>query len=509
MNTRPRRTPRERARGTVLVLFAMITVVVLGLLGLVIEMGIARHGRQRMRDAADAAALEVLRERDWVRPELGAAAPDVRDHDRRARNRLLASWPFAGEALADSYTASEAGAGAFVSLAAGEGELGAGQLLAGTGSSVPVLETNYQGAVGGGAAVNAPHGDIVSGAFTGHEPDAPVGVDDNPVWREDGDYGRVDFQPASAGDAPFADAVLVRLRRTVPLHSGGTNPWSPLDVQAGVSSSGATMPLLFGLGSLFSGSDPGAGYSVRHHGLPLRATSIASSRPAVRVGVARPDLGPEWAVGAAPLSFDLREWVWKEGSWAFDEATGAAAITIRIRPPYYEFVVPEHDSNVAGYLRRPTEIQVGDRILLGDLQPDPGPGGVDQNLDESFWAREECYVPLYWPYANGVSADRIVCGFGRVRIEPGEDTGTAGTEEGDIFIRVTKLPNERSPGHPWIAPRNASAVFDGDQPAALEQFGVDLWPDVIQRLFASPAPLTGGANPHVPDARVHAPALVR
>ena len=498
-----------------MVLFAMITVVVLGRLALVIEMGLARHGRQRMRDAADGAALEVLRERDWVRPELGAVSPAVRDHDRRARNRLLASWPFAGEALAQAYADSEEGAGAFVSLQAGQGELGAGQLLGGTGSSIPVLRTNYQGQVGSGQALNAPHGDIVSGTFTGHEPGAPVGYGDNPLWKENGTYGRVDFAPAAAVEAPFADSVLVRLRRTVPLHASGPGPWSSLDVQDDVSSSGATMPLLFGLGSLFSGADPSSGYSVRHHGLPLRATSIASSRPAVRVGVARPDLGPAWAVGAAPLAFDRREWAYTGGSWVHDPATGTSSITIRIRPPEYEFVVPLHDSFVAGYLRRPTSAQVGDELVLGDLQPDSGPGGVDSNLTEAFWAREECYVPLFYPYWAGTATERRICGFGRMRIEPGEDPGDPTAQEGDIFIRLTKLVNARSPGQPWIAPRNASAVFDGDQPPVIEPLGIDRWPDLLELLQEAPAPATGSdgsvtaTNPHVPDALVHAPALVR
>ena len=66
-----------------------------------------------------------------------------------------------------------------------------------------------------------------------------------------------------------------------------------------------------------------------------------------------------------------------------------------------------------------------------------------------------------------------------------------------------------------IAPRNASAVFDGDQPPVIEPLGIDRWPDLLELLQEAPAPATGSdgsvtaTNPHVPDALVHAPALVR
>ncbi len=528
MLQRRRRIGRQRSRGTVMVLFAMITVVLLGMLALVIELGTVRVGRERMQAASDAAALEVLRERDYVRETLGTDDAAVRDHDRRSRNRLMASWPFAGENLVQAYANSAEGAGAYVTLETqvdpGDNPLNRGLVLGAVGSSVPFLQTNYLGDVGLGSGVNAKYGDIVSGSFTGHEAGAQVGYDGNPIRREQSSYDRVDFTPADPGSAPFADSVLVRMRRTRPFGQSSTSPWSDLDEQSSISSSGYTMPLLFGLGTLFSSQNPADGYSVRHHGIPLRSTSIAQARPAVRVGVAGDsNLGVEWAVGAAPIWMDYREWIYDGGSWSYDAATRQSSIVIRVRPSAgYEYVVPLHDSLVWGSLRAPTASQVGDDADLEVLVPDPQPGTDDANFDPGFWSRTECYVPLFFPVPTGPNgeAERRVCGFGRVRIEPGEDPqgGNGDSEEGDIFILVTKLANTRSPEQPWIAPRNASAVFDGEQPSIVYPSNPSRdWEDLIERLHELPPPIPnsmepGGVatfNPHVPEARVYAPALVR
>jgi len=526
MVPRQRRVGRERSRGTVMVLFAMITVVLLGMLALVIELGTVRVGRERMQAASDAAALEVLRERDYVRPSLGTEDAAVRDHDRRSRNRLMASWPFAGENLVQAYANSVEGAGSYVTLDTqvdpGNNALNRGLVLGQAGSSIPFLQTNYMGDVGLGSGVNAKYGDIVSGSFTGHDPGAQIGYDGNPIRREQSGYDRVDFTPADPGSAPFADSVLVRMRRTRPYGQSSTSPWSGLDEQASVSSTGYTMPLLFGLGTLFSSQNPADGYSVRHHGIPLRSTSIAQARPAVRVGEARPDLGVQWAVGAAPISMDYREWIYDGGSWSYDPNTRESSIVIRVRPDNYEYVVPLHDSLVWGSLRTPAASQVGDEVELDELTPNPLPDGTDGNFDPEFWSRTECYVPLFFPVPTGPNgqAERRVCGFGRVRIEPGEEPPNAppDSEEGDIFILVTKLANTRSPEQPWMAPRNASAVFDGEQPSIVYPSNPTRdWEDLIGWLHELPAPIPnssepGGVasfNPHVPEARVYAPALVR
>ena len=55
---------------------------------------------------------------------------------------------------------------------------------------------------------------------------------------EASDYSRADFTPSDDSPAPF----LVRMRRS--------NDFQSLDSQAGVSSHGPSVPLLFGRGSL-------------------------------------------------------------------------------------------------------------------------------------------------------------------------------------------------------------------------------------------------------------------
>ena len=63
------------------------------------------------------------------------------------------------------------------------------------------------------------------------------------------------------------------------------------------------MPLLLGRGAPIGGGDPSEGYSIRHHGISLRATSIAHAQGAVAIG------GPTEAgtpiPGGAPFAWTL------------------------------------------------------------------------------------------------------------------------------------------------------------------------------------------------------------
>jgi len=485
-----------------MVLFALVVVVILGTIGLVIEVGTVRVTRERMQSAADSVALEVLRERDLV-VDVDHDAFD-RDRTRRERNRRFASWTFANE-ISDSYTGDEQGAGPYIDLestAADPDPVDRSLMLREVGHGVPVLETNYDG---GGTVLNEKYGDIVSGEFTPHE----GGVSGNPIYREAADYTRLDFTPAGSEDAPMADSVLVRLRRTVP-HIAGGGPWN--DVQEDVSSSGWTLPLVFGLGSTFMAGDPGAEYSIRHHGLPLRATAIAEARPAVRIGEARPDLGDEWAVGAGPFAMWFSEWDSDATFNKYDSGTGRISADLRVRPPSYEIVSINHDSFVSGYLYPKQASQVGDPVYLDSLTPDIQSDGTDANLLPEFWAVEECYIPLYLRGAgSGQAQEQHICGFGRVLLEeipPPDEYNNA--ETGDLFMRVTKLPNELSPDQPWMAARNASAIFDGTQHEDLFPNYELGWGDLIDALFRlSPVPPPGTLPWDIPDARVYAPAHAR
>jgi hypothetical protein len=112
---------------------------------------------------------------------------------------------------------------------------------------------------------------VVAGAF-----------DASGTPEETSSYARGDFTPAPAATSPSAGALLVRLRRT--------RPGNALDTEAGVSSTGPALPLLFGRGTTIRGADPDDGYSVRHHGLSVRAAAIAGTTPAAAVGRRRPEL---------------------------------------------------------------------------------------------------------------------------------------------------------------------------------------------------------------------------
>lgn len=88
---KPDGTTGRRRRGNVLVAFAFLTAVLLGLGALVIDLGVVYLTRGQMQAAADTAALEGLRHRD-----------DVAEIDRR-----LAAQQLAGLALADPAQGSE------------------------------------------------------------------------------------------------------------------------------------------------------------------------------------------------------------------------------------------------------------------------------------------------------------------------------------------------------------------------------------------------------------------
>lgn len=487
-----------------MVLFALVVVVILGTIGLVIEMGTVRVTRERMQSAADAVALEVLRERDFDPEATGDAF--VRDRTRRERNRVLASWTFASEQL-PSYEESEQGAGPYIDMTPsqpGPDFVNRSLILNEVGHSVPVLRTNYDGS---GGVLNKQNGDIVSGTFTGHE-GGSIGIDENPIYREAADYERVDFTVADGLDAPTADSVLVRLRRTVP-HGWPGGPWS--DLEDDVSSSGWTMPLVFGLGSTFIGTNPEEGYSIRHHGLPLRATAIAQAKPAVRIGapLEGPGVADEWNIGAGPLAFRFSEWN-SDVTFGYDFATGRISGILRLRPPSYELNAVDHDVNEAGYLYPKQPAQVGDLVDPQSLKPNYDQNGDDTNLDPGYWAVQVCYVPLYiHEETTNVPAERHICGFARVQIDlvpPPPDYDEH--ETGDQYLRVTKLPNIMSPGKPWMAGRNASATFDGSQPSSVfPSYSAD-WDDVVDALYDLSPPASGPAT-DIPDARVYAPAHVR
>lgn len=489
------RATNRRRSGTVMVLFALMMVAILALVGVAVEMGVVRVTRDRMQSAADATAREILRERDYAKSAAAQTDAALRDLERRERNRVLASWTFDGEGLSEDYASEEQGAGPYHRLSNGEGNVNWGRVYEGQGEekighSIPVLELNQDGS---GEGANQPQGDIVTGRFTGTE----LGFDGNPVHLEDSvDYQRADFDPEVSEQAPFGDSVLVRIRQTFSPGMPGNNP---LDRQAGISSSGWTLPLVFLGGSTVIGTDPTEGYSLRHHGIPLRATAIAQSKPAVRVGVARPEYGEEWGLGVGTVVMNS-EYASTSRPW-WTPGPDGKYIVVAQREDYSLLDDPEDDARIIAVLDTPRPMRVGDEVHFVDLDDD-GAWYQDTGYKTVDWGGEEIYSPLFFerPISTRDSGlIRFVCGFMHIKVELDRDeSGEVNLQEetGLPFLKITVLDNVMTPGKPWIAPRNASALFDGLQDTTI---GAAYWAGVLQRLegFDELGLL------------VHAPALVR
>ena len=289
--TRHRRLVREgfRAapqgrRGVVVLFFSFFFVAFLGLCAVVVDLGIARTTQLQMQTSADVAALEGLAGRD-------SAAPDA-DQARRESASLLAQLVFDEDLdLATGPDQFLLGAG----LVLGTGVSGvndpAGGVLEPGAPWIPTLQLNV--------GSNARSGDLVAGTFASLDPTDPARVD----WHgESSDYSRLDFTTEAQGPA-----FLARLRRT--------RPTAPLDRVPGISSSGPTLPYLFGLGSAALGTPDPTVYDPRRDGITVRATAIADARAVTGAGLARPGLPglAPLATGAAQgnvrwLSFDAAGW---------------------------------------------------------------------------------------------------------------------------------------------------------------------------------------------------------
>ena len=289
--SRPRGLTRERfraappgRRGVVVLFFAFFFIAFLGLCAVVVDLGIARTTQLQMQTSADVAALEGLSGRD-------AAVPDP-DQQRRQSASLLAQLVFDEDLdLATGPDQFLLGAG----LVLGTGVSGVNDPIGGVldpaAPWIPTLQLNV--------GSNAQSGDLVAGAFTALDPVDPARVD----WHvESGDYSRLDFIPEDRGPS-----FLARLRRT--------RTTEPLDRVPGVSSSGPTLPYLFGLGSAALGTPDPAVYDPRRDGITVRAAAIADARPVTAAGLARPGLPglAPLATGGTPgtvrwLSFDAVEW---------------------------------------------------------------------------------------------------------------------------------------------------------------------------------------------------------
>ncbi|MEO0478632.1 MAG: pilus assembly protein TadG-related protein [Planctomycetota bacterium] len=238
--------PATDEHGAVLVLVALLSVGLLGLAGVVIDLGIVRRTQSEMQAATDQAAIEGIRFRD-----VGGANPDRNRRDfatlavRRAfQTDINVGGPSFG-AGPDINRSNELGRFGGLLTVGGEGDGDSALDL------IPALnEQNFQ------------NGDLVAGEF---DPLAPA--------IELADYSRLDFRVSTATEAAGASAFLARLRRTPASGPRST----PLDRESGISNAGPPVPLLFARGSTLQGAP------IEDDGMTVRAASIAATRPAVRV----------------------------------------------------------------------------------------------------------------------------------------------------------------------------------------------------------------------------------
>jgi Flp pilus assembly protein TadG len=244
-----------------LVQIFFIMFLLIGVAAIYVDMGLARLTQSQMQNVADASALEGLRQRDALS-----------DNDRRDAAAALVSGANAGPYVA------------FSGPGLPEGDLNASQTIdpAAFGFYAPALQPNVTD--------NDESGDMVSGSYS-YAPHA----------SEASDYSRADFVVAPAGD-PSATSTdtsfLVRLRRTDHRNDA-------VDRNAGISSSGESLPLLFGRGNVIEPHNGVNDYNPRVHGITVRAASIADARTAMRVGSA--DVAQNLP-GATSASLNLACW---------------------------------------------------------------------------------------------------------------------------------------------------------------------------------------------------------
>lgn len=505
--------------GVVLVFFALLFVGFLAIAGMAVDLGLARMTQRQMQGATDSVALETLRERDRARSATAETDPYLRDLMRRSLNGRIATWRYTPDLTVGGSGDEEfEGAGAYITLSEGQGELNWGRVIEEVGWTPPRPRTNYEseeneeGGPVSATPLNRRQGDIVSGSFN----QTVFGVGGSPFRMETPDYERPDFAPAPADDAPYGESVLVRLRRTAHPYAGGGD-----DSQPNVSSSGPTIPMLFSAGTAILGGDSGSGESIRHTGFRVRATSIATARKAVRAGVRVQEDVLQAMLGAGQMNereaallrvgvtgLALRDRFWNaiEGTidiWK-DRQDGDQQMILEIGEllsarnllfqhgttnPNLEF------ENVVGVL---THIQPR---IVADRLPYPPPDDASLVLPAHF-STVEGLVPVYdfrFTNSGGLWMPSLrVIGFGRVRIEHHVDDDTGEPQfgaNGLPLIRVVRLGNRLALDltDPWIAPRNASARFDGTQTD-------ELTPSMWEALMIASRNLRHA---------VHAPALAR
>jgi len=450
--------------------FALIVFALFGVLSLVTDIGYVRLTQVEMQAAADSASLEGLRLRNSDLSD-GFAA----DCQRRIAARDVVRRTFADDVdPSTGETRVRSGAGPIIGFdAEGVGDLNARQRITPEFAMYrPNLQLNQTTPSG----ANLEYGDMVSGSFVytiGSREDAsyarldgdfarsaivpapdtgfaacpdtvPVDAFGNPTWPE----------PPASGPivGPGDQAFLVRLRRT--------NDFGGLDNVDGVSTSGPALPLLLGRGTTILARQEGDSYSVRHHGITVRATSIANARPALRVGL--PVAGRN---GATPFVVDREFYL----TFNNGDPAGPAPVTGHLDASGQ---ILDASGNVVGRV-----VSDADRLSIATVGMPLPPPSLAVACDPAK-TPEENTIAGFGPVSTpiGPSATPRIIGFGRVEMSWPDCAGDA---SGVQFFRHAQI----------VAVANASAVFVGAIPAGVPRTDI---PELLTANSSLSAP--GGAG---------------
>lgn len=503
MNARFARSGRKGSgrEGSILLLFALLTFVFLAVAGLVIDVGLANLAQSQMQVAVDSAAIEGCRWRNFDDTLLGShvekrrkASAMVRlvfDDDLHPTRGGYTPDNGTQPLPADDADAANLSAGPGLRVSGGTGTWNANAVLGQQPDSElaklddPRLQLNS----GLGASGNRPHGDMVSGSY-----------DPSALPREQADYERDDFSASGTGD-PRVNALsfLVRMRRA--------GDGSALDTQNGVSSSLPTIPIVFGLGSTILQA-PGDDWDPRRDGITVRATAIASARPAMRVG--RPPCGeggapiydhePDTAStgyrerisGLVPFYITLDAWAGHFRGPAWQAESDATQAHVRVQPDG-SLVLDQQPATVVGHFMfdaasapaDPCAFEAGWPEIVGRAVPSATSTPV---RPFRFTTRKPAYIAIVDSVQDPAGNDVLrVVGYGFAHLwpigyvpdgvtPPPSNFDGAGT----FVISAGELINHVGVGC-WVAQDNASAILNSAADAAVApQLSAAEWREVLR-----------------------------
>lgn len=424
--------PHDRNRaGAVLILFAMLVFVFLAIAGLVIDMGVAHLTQAQMQVAVDSAAIEGCRWRNFDE------SPGFSNLEKRRNAVDIVRLTFdddlnptRGGYAPEGGTMSDGDDKDAYAFAAGPGV----RVYGGTGDAQASATIGEQSEadleriddpwLALNTGQNREWGDLVSGKYL---PDRS--------HVEPASYAREDFEAASAGTANVLSlSFLVRLRR-----AGSENP---NDNAPGVSTSLPRLPFLFAMGSTVQAGEGASGWNPRRDGVTVRATAIASARPAARVG--RPpcdengapiydheDVGPgtqyrERIAGLVPFYITKDAWLrhFTDEAWQASSNSNLGRVSvwadgsIHLTEATADFST---DASVGQFMfgagGDPCATELGWPAVLG--RPVTAQGVTTPVRSFRFTKRKPAYIAIIEPILapNGAYVQRVV-GYGFAHVWP-------------------------------------------------------------------------------------------